>query len=80
MNNGAANSSEAFFLGSSSRLKFTTSHQELYLYIVFLLFSKFAYLYIILFSSCVLSCHCHSVALWSFSHYNKFLVCVNIPG
>ncbi len=51
MNNGAANSSEAFFLGSSSRLKFTTSHQELYLYIVFLLFCKFAYLYIILLSS-----------------------------
>ncbi len=29
---------------------------------------------------CVLSCCCHSVALWSFCHYNKFLVCVNIPG
>ncbi len=29
---------------------------------------------------CVLSCWCHSVALWSFCHYNKFLVCVNIPG
>ncbi len=29
---------------------------------------------------CVLSCHCHSVALWSFCHYNKSLVCVNIPG
>ncbi len=28
----------------------------------------------------VLSCCCHSVALWSFCHYNKFLVCVNIPG
>ncbi len=22
---------------------------------------------------------CHSVALWSFCHYNNFLVCVNIP-
>ncbi len=28
----------------------------------------------------VLSCCCHSVALWSFCHYNKFLVCVNTPG
>ncbi len=27
-----------------------------------------------------LFCHCHSVALWSFCHENKFLVCVNIPG
>ncbi len=29
---------------------------------------------------CVLSCCCHSVGLWSFGHYNKFLLCVNIPG
>ncbi len=29
---------------------------------------------------CVLSCFCHSVALWSFCLYNKFLICVNIPG
>ncbi len=29
---------------------------------------------------CVLTCCCHSVALWSFCHYNKFLVCENIPG
>ncbi len=29
---------------------------------------------------CVLSCCCHSVAQWSFCHYNKFLICVNIPG
>ncbi len=28
---------------------------------------------------CVLSCCCHSIALWSFCHYNKFLICVNIP-
>ncbi len=28
----------------------------------------------------VLSCCCHSVALWSFCHYKKFLVCVNILG
>ncbi len=27
----------------------------------------------------VLSCCCHSVALWSFCHYNKFLIFVNIP-
>ncbi len=46
------------------------------LYIVYLV-----YLYIILFFIiCVLSCRCHSVALWSFCHYNKFFVCVNIPG
>ncbi len=30
------------------------------------------------FAVCVLSCH--SVALWSFCHYNKLLVCGNIPG
>ncbi len=29
---------------------------------------------------CVLSRCCHSVALWSFCHYNKFFVCVNKPG
>ncbi len=29
---------------------------------------------------CVLSGHSQSVALWSFCNYNKFLVCVNIPG
>ncbi len=29
---------------------------------------------------CVLSCCCHSVALWSLCYYNKFPVCVNIPG
>ncbi len=35
-------------------------------------------------SICILlfsvSCCCHSVALWSFWHQNKFLVCVNITG
>ncbi len=30
------------------------------------------------FVACVLSCCCHSVALWSFCHYNKFLVCNHI--
>ncbi len=40
----------------------------------------FVYLYIIIFIICVLSCHCYSVALWSFCHQNKFLVCANIPG
>ncbi len=29
---------------------------------------------------CVRSCCCHSVALWSFCHYNKVLLCVNIPN
>ncbi len=37
-----------------------------------------AYLYILILLS--VSCLCHSVALWSFCHYNTFLVCVNIPG
>ncbi len=37
----------------------------------------FVYCYFVV---CVLSCHCNSVALWSFCHYNTFLVCVNIPG
>ncbi len=37
----------------------------------------FVYCYFVF---CVLSCCCHSVALWSFCHYNKFLICVNIPG
>ncbi len=37
-----------------------------------------AYLYIVLLLS--VSCHYHSVALWNFCHYNKFLVCVNIAG
>ncbi len=56
----------------------TCTHIIVYIYIVFLLF-YIAHLYIILLI-CVLSCCCHSVALWSFCHYNKFLVCVNIPG
>ncbi len=43
-----------------------------------LCFCYFVYLYIVLLLS--VSCCCHSVALWSFSHYNKFLVCVNTPG
>ncbi len=57
------------------------THNCLY-YVVFLLFCTLpiCILYIILFIICVLSCRCHSVALWSFCHYNKFLVCVNIPG
>ncbi len=38
----------------------------------------FVYLYIILLLS--VSCRCYSVALWSFCHYKKFLICVNIPG
>ncbi len=32
------------------------------------------------FVACVLSWCYHFIALWSFCHYNKFLVCVNIPG
>ncbi len=50
------------------------------LYTVFVLFCTLSILYIIICIICVLSCHIHSVALWSFYHQNKFLVCVNIPG
>ncbi len=50
------------------------------LYIVFLLFCTLSILYNYSFIICVLSSCCHSDALWSFWHYNKFLVCVNIPG
>ncbi len=45
-----------------------------------LCFCYFVYFYISIFIICVLSCRCYSVVLWSFCHYNKFLVCVNIPG
>ncbi len=34
-----------------------------------------AYIVYCYFVVCVLSCHCPSVALWSFYHYNKFLMC-----
>ncbi len=52
------------------------------LYIVFMLFCTlpicvFVYYYFIM---CVLSCFCHSVALWSFCRHNNFILCVNIPG
>ncbi len=47
------------------------------IYCVFAIF-YIAYLYIIILLS--VSCCCHSVALWSFCHYNRFLVCLNIHG
>ncbi len=55
------------------------THNCLYYILCFCYFVHclFVYYYFII---CVLSCCCHSVALWSFCHYNKFLVCVNIPG
>ncbi len=51
-------------------------------YSVFLLFSTLPICIFLHYSFiiCVLSCCCHSVALWSFCHYNKCLICVNIPG
>ncbi len=54
-------------------------HNCLYYILCFCYFVHclFVYYYFII---CVLSCCCHSVALWSFCHYKKFLVCVNIPG
>ncbi len=58
---------------------------DLYTIIVYIIYCVFdflyiVYLYIIIVSSVSCPVTCHSVALWSFSHYNKFLVCVNIPG
>ncbi len=58
----------------------TCTYIIVYFVFAFLIIAYFVYLYIILFIICVLSCCCLSVALWRFCHYNKFLVCVNIPG
>ncbi len=64
MKNGGKNKSVAFII----------------LYIVFFLYIVyFVYLFMIICIICVLTCCCLSVALWS-CHYNKFLLCVNIPG
>ncbi len=46
-------------------------------YFVHCLFFIFVYCSVVV---CVLSYCCHSVELWSFCHYNKFLVCANILG
>ncbi len=58
------------------------THNCLYWILCFCYFVHclFVYLYIVIFVVCVLSCCSHSVALWRFCYYNKFLVCVNIPG
>ncbi len=47
-------------------------------YIIYCVFAilYIAYLYIVLLSS--VFCHCHSVALWSFCHYYKFLIYIYI--
>ncbi len=53
------------------------------LYICILLFLIYLLFFILLFIISfllLLFFHCHYVALWSFCHENKFLVCVNIPG
>ncbi len=60
----------------------TSTHNFLYYILCFCFFCTlpiciFVHYYFIIY---VLSCCCHSVTLWSFCHYNKFLVCVNIPG
>ncbi len=47
----------------------------MYIVIPYLLVPFFNYSFYYL---CLL--FCHSVALWSFCHENKFLVCVNIPS
>ncbi len=56
------------------------THNCLYciLYFCHFVYCLFVNLYIVLLLS--VSCCCHSVALWSFCHYNKFIVCVNIAG
>ncbi len=64
---------------SNLHISYLYTHNCLY-YILCFCFLYIAYLYISLFIICVLSCCCLSVALWSFCHYNKFLVCVNILG
>ncbi len=58
------------------------THNCLYWILCFCYFVHclFVYLYIVIFVVCVLSCCSHSVAPWHFCYYNKFLVCVNIPG
>ncbi len=50
------------------------THNCLYCILCFCYFvhGLFVYCYFVV---CVLSCHCPSVALWSFYHYNKFLMC-----
>ncbi len=54
---------------------------------VYIIYCVFAILYIAYLYICILLFYylcpvllLSSVALWSFCHYNKFLVCVNIPG
>ncbi len=53
----------------------TCTHNCLYYILCFCYFVHCLFVYY----SFIMSCRCHSVALWSFCHY-KFLVCVNIPG
>ncbi len=50
------------------------THNCLYCILCFCYFvhGLFVYCYFVV---CVLSCYCPSVALWSFYHYNKFLMC-----
>ncbi len=57
-----------------------TSHIIVCIVYCILCFCTLPILYIIIFIICVLSYCCLSVALWSFCRYNKFLVCVNMPG
>ncbi len=51
-------------------------HNLILYYLLCFDFLYISYLYIIVLLS-DLSCCCHSVALWSFCRYNRFLVCVN---
>ncbi len=68
-----------FFFISILHISDLYTHNCLYYILCFCYFVHCLFVYYS-FIICVLSCCCHSVALWSFCHYNKFLVCVNIPG
>ncbi len=68
-----------FFFISNLHISDLYTHKCLYYILCFCYFVHCLFVYYS-FIICVLSCCCHSVALWSFCHYNKFLVCVNIPG
>ncbi len=71
------------FLLIISNLHISDLYTQHWLYYIYILVFCTLPIFIIVYYSfiiCVLFCCCRSVALWSFCHYNKFLVCVNIPG
>ncbi len=68
-----------YFFISNLHISDLYTHNCLYYILCFCYFVYCLFVYYC-FIICVLSCCCHSAAPWSFCHYNKFLVCVNIPG